>query len=122
MGGGAVVFQTHGNLGLRIGALGDGMHLIQLQGGLMRHQLPNGPKGGIHGARACALGFLDLAVDGQGQTNLWPIRGAAGDVQTVQADGLIRLTPLRIHQSNQVFIKNLFFLIGDGFKTGEGLR
>src|SRR6266436_9353908 len=86
----ALMGEPNRNFGLRIGTLGDGMDLIQLQLGLVRHQRLDAVEHRVH--RAVAFGFLDfhLAFDVELHGGALRPMGAGDHRQRNQLDPVMR--------------------------------
>ena len=114
----AILLQPHADRGLRIGAFGDGIDLIQLQPRADREQLFHGLERRIHRAVAMGGGFVVNAINFQRQVGgLWPL-GAANHAQVLDFQPIISRVILT-DQRDQVVVVNLFFPVSEVFESDK---
>ncbi len=116
----AAFLEPHGDVGLGVGSAGDRVHLVELQGGLVRGQLADGVEHRVDRPVARARRTARLPVDGQGQ--LGPLAlGAGGDHQARDGDPLVAAGQAVVDQGDDVLVEHLLLLVGQVLEALEGL-
>ena len=113
--------KPHRHLGLRIGAFGDGVDLVELQLRLMRHQRLDAVEDRVD--RAVAFGFLDLdhAVDVELHGGALRPMGAGDHGQRGQLDAVMRIGDFLIDQRLDVLVVDVLLAVGERLHPHESV-
>ncbi len=116
-----VLRQTHGHLRLRVGALGDRVHLIELELGRMRHQHLDGREDRIH--RAVAGGVHGVLRPVHVERQRRRLRsGRAGDhLQRHHPHAVVRVRDLLVDERLDVLVVDMLLAVGERLEAIEGI-
>src|SRR6478752_2718098 len=109
------------HLRLRIGAACHGMHLVELERRLMRHERPDRPEDGVHRTVAGRLGGDVLAIDVERQRRgLWTHR--AGDHRERQhLDAVVGVSDFLIDQRFDILVVDLLLAVSQRLEADESI-